>query len=66
MQIGGCAMKRSISIILVVAMLVSAIAFSIPTNAAAAVNIDYVEAKYLPPLLPSTDIFPRLSGAIIP
>ena len=39
-------MKRSISIILVVAMLVSAIAFSIPTNAAAAVNIDYVEAKY--------------------
>ena len=39
-------MRKSISLVLVIAMLASALIFAIPTSAAPAVNIDYVEAKY--------------------
>ena len=39
-------MRKSISLVLVAVMLFAAIAVAIPTSAASAKNIDYVEAQY--------------------
>ena len=58
-------MRKSISLVLVAVMLFAAIAVAIPTRAASAKNIDYVEAQYFTSDLRLTDTYPRQSGASI-